>query len=185
MKPGLLSNLVFHEPYETLHFSCKFTCMSVKFRLCLMQVYSFIKPLVVFPRSMSLICASILALILTMWKAYTRHNTAHVEQYCWCGRLNRLLTAKGTMEVTLGRRFVRRHYGAQNKNVWVAWVWRKDGLKWSNYSKLNPVLMFLTRCRFGHWTHYPTVRTGWKFIRMLQPGRLPNRQLVSSSKYPA
>ena len=82
MKPGLLSNLVFHEPYETLHFSCKFTCMSVKFRLCLMQVYSFIKPLVVFPRSMSLICASILALILTMWKAYTRHNTAHVEQYC-------------------------------------------------------------------------------------------------------
>jgi hypothetical protein len=33
-------------------------------------------------------------------------------------------------------------------------VWRKDGLEWSNYSKLNSMLMFLTRCRFRRWTDY-------------------------------
>jgi hypothetical protein len=46
-----------------------------------------------------------------------------------------------------------------------------DGLEWSNYSKLNSVLMFLTRCRFRRRTRrhssYSTLRIGWRFIRTL------------------
>jgi hypothetical protein len=74
-----------------------------------------------------------------------------------------------------------------HKKVWVAWVWRKDGLEWSNYSKLNSVLMFLTRRRFRRRTDYlsySTLRTGWRSVRTLQAGDRFVRllQAVSYSK---